>query len=60
MSNRLRILMVVLTVLVCIGADQITKEMVRSHLSRTKSFAVAGGMVKLDYNENKGAEFSFE
>lgn len=60
MTNRLRIFIVAVTILVCVGADQVTKEIVNNHLHGKKAVYLAGGMVKLDYTVNKGAEFSFE
>ncbi len=60
MANRKRILLVLFTILLCIGADQITKDLVKSHLPRTRPLAFAGAALKLDYSENKGAVFAFE
>ncbi|MCE5335024.1 MAG: hypothetical protein LLG06_10605 [Desulfobacteraceae bacterium] len=60
MANRTRIFLVLFTVLICIGVDQISKEFVRSHLPRTRVVLLAGGALRLDYAENKGAVFSFE
>ncbi len=60
MTNRKRIFLVLFTILMCIGADQITKEIAKSRLPRTKPLAFAGTMLKLDYTLNKGAVFVFE
>lgn len=55
-----RILLAVLLVALCIAADQATKEVARSRLPKNKVLSFAGGMLKFDYSENKGAVFSFE
>ena len=60
MTNKKRIFLVLFSLILCIGADQVTKEIARSLLPRTKPLSVAGGVLKLDYTENKGAVFSFE
>ena len=60
MRMRKRIFLVLFTLILCIAADQATKELARSHLPRAKMLSVAGGALKLDYYENKGAVFSFE
>jgi lipoprotein signal peptidase len=60
MTTRKRVFVVLFSLLVCIAADQATKEFARSHLPRTKILSVAGGLLKFDYYENKGAVFSFE
>ncbi len=60
MAHTKRIFLVVFILILSIASDQITKEIARSHLPRTKVYSVAGGMLKLDYTENKGAVFSFE
>ena len=60
MAKRKRIFVVLFTLLLSIGCDQITKDIVKSHLPKTKVLHVAGKMLSLDYHENKGAEFSFE
>ncbi len=46
--------------ILCIGIDQITKEIVGSHLPRTKPLTLARGILRLDYTENKGAVFAPE
>jgi len=60
MKSKKRILLVLFTIILCIGTDQITKEIVRSHLPRTKPLTLVEGMLRLDYIENKGAVFAFE
>ncbi len=60
MANRTRVFLVLFTIVLCVGADQISKEFVKSHLPKTKPMHFASGMLKLDYSENKGGVFSFE
>ncbi len=60
MQMRKRIFLVLFTLLAIIAADQVTKELARSHLPRTRLLSVAGGVLKFDYYENKGAVFTFE
>ena len=60
MTNRKRIFLVLFTIFLCVGADQIAKEIVKSRLPRARPLTFAGTMLKLDYSENKGAVFSFE
>lgn len=52
--------LVLLTVILCVGCDQVAKELARSHLPKTKALSFAGDMVRLDYTENRGAVLSFE
>jgi signal peptidase II len=52
--------LVLLTVLLCVGCDQAAKEIARSHLPKTKALSFAGDMVRFDYTENRGAVLSFE
>ncbi len=60
MNNRKKIILVLFTIIFCIGSDQITKEIVRSHLPGTKPLTLFKGMLRLDYLENKGAVFALE
>jgi len=60
MTKRKRIFVVLFTLLSVIGGDQITKDIVKSQLPKTRVVHVAGSMLSFDYHENKGAEFSFE
>ena len=60
MSARKRVILVLFIIFSCIGGDQITKEIARSHLPHTKVLSFAGDMLRLDYTENKGAVLSFE
>jgi len=60
MKSQKKILLVLFTIILCIGSDQITKEIVRSHLPGTKPLTLVRGMLRLDYIENKGAVFALE
>lgn len=60
MTSRTRIFLVAFTIVLAIGADQISKDIARTHLSKTKAVSVADGALRFDYSENKGAVFSFE
>jgi signal peptidase II len=55
-----RIILVLFTLILCIGSDQITKEIAGSHLPGMKPLALVRGMLRLDYVENKGAVFAPE
>ncbi len=60
MTKRKRALLILLTIFFCIGADQITKCMVKSHLPYNKMFSFAGDTFRLDYHVNEGAVLTFE
>jgi signal peptidase II len=60
MTKRKRMVMVLLTIILCVGCDQVAKEMAKSHLPKTKVLSFAGDVVRLDYTENRGAVLSFE
>jgi lipoprotein signal peptidase len=60
MKSRTRIFLVVLIMVLCIGSDQLTKEIIRSTLPRTKPITLVKGMLSLDYVENKGGVFALE
>lgn len=55
-----RTLIVLATVLVALGLDQISKALVTAYLPRWEVLALIGGVIQLDYHENTGAVFSFE
>ena len=59
-TPRERIMLVILIIMLCVGCDQLTKEIAKSHLPRTKALSVAGDALRLDYTENRGAVLSFE
>jgi signal peptidase II len=52
--------LVLFTIITCVGCDQVTKVIARSSLPRNSVLSFAGDTLRLDYNENKGAVFSFE
>ena len=60
MKSRNRILLAVLIMVLCVGADQLTKEIIRSNLPKTKPLTLVNGMLSLDYVENKGGVFALE
>jgi lipoprotein signal peptidase len=60
MKSQKRIFLVFFIIILCIGADQLTKQIVRSDLPRTKRLTLVKGMLSLDYVENKGGVFAFE
>ena len=53
-------MLVLLTISLCVGSDQFTKELARSHLPKTKTLSFAGDALRLDYAENRGGILSFE
>ncbi len=60
MNSQKRIFFVFFIIILCIGADQLTKQIVRSDLPRTKRLTLVKGMLSLDYVENKGGVFALE
>jgi signal peptidase II len=60
MTRWKRTILVLLTIFLCVISDQITKEIARSHLPKTKTLSFAGDTLRLDYVENRGAILSFE
>jgi signal peptidase II len=60
MTKRRRVVLVLFIILMCVGCDQITKVMAKEHLPRKRVLSFAGDTLRLDYNVNKGAVFSFE
>ena len=56
----MRIFLIFFFIILCIGADRLTKEIVGSDLPRTKPLTLVKGMLSLDYVENKGGVFAFE
>jgi signal peptidase II len=60
MTTRNRIVLVLFVITVCVGIDQITKEIAQSHLPRSKVLSLASDALRLDYTENRGAVLSFE
>ena len=60
MTRRKRFILVLFLIVACVGCDQVTKEIARSHLPKTKTLSYAGDMLRLDYTENRGGVLSFE
>ena len=60
MTRRKRVILALFIILLCVGCDQITKVMAREHLPRKHALSFAGDTLRLDYNVNRGAVFSFE
>lgn len=60
MTRRKRISVVLVTIILCVACDQLTKELAKSHLPKSRSLSLAGDSVRLDYTENRGAVLSFE
>ena len=60
MKTQTRIFLIVLIMVFCIGSDQLTKQIIRSDLPRTKPLTLVKGMLSLDYVENKGGVFALE
>jgi lipoprotein signal peptidase len=60
MKNQKRIFLIFFIIILSIGADRLTKEIVRSDLPRTKPLTLVQGMLSLDYVENKGGVFALE
>lgn len=55
MTKWMRLLSVSLIVVACVGCDQATKAMAKSHLSGTEARTFLDGAVRLQYAENSGA-----
>jgi lipoprotein signal peptidase len=60
MSDRKRVLMVLLILVLGIGLDHASKYLAKSYLPRNRVIALAGTHLKLDYSVNRGGSFSFE
>jgi len=60
MKSQKRIFLIFFIIILCIGVDQLTKEIVRSDLPRTKPLTLVEGILSLDYVENKGGVFALE
>jgi signal peptidase II len=55
MSRSLRVLVVGLLLVICIGCDQSTKLIAEAHLADAEPIDLLGGLVRLTYGENTGA-----
>ncbi|MGC8494694.1 MAG: signal peptidase II [Syntrophobacteraceae bacterium] len=60
MKRAKRIFFAYMIILLCIGADQLTKQIVRTDMPKTKSIVLITGVLKLDYADNRGGVFAFE
>jgi signal peptidase II len=60
MKSQKRIFLIFFMIILSIGADRLTKEIVRSDLPGTKPLTLLKGMLTLDYVENKGGVFTLE
>lgn len=60
MKRHARIVLVLLTMLFCIGFDQATKTLAKWHLPKKKTLSFANDTLRLDYLVNRGAVLSFE
>ncbi len=60
MKRAKRVLFAYMIILLCIGADQLTKQIVRVDMPKTKSIVLITGVLKLDYADNRGGVFAFE
>lgn len=58
MTRRMRILLVLVTVLWCVGCDQTTKAVAKSYLVPAHTVSLAGDTIRLHYTENRGAFLS--
>ena len=55
MTTLKRVLLILLTVVWCVGYDQATKSIAKSHLPKSQMLSFVGDTVRLQYTENKGA-----
>jgi signal peptidase II len=60
MTSGKRTLFIFLIILLCICADQLTKQIVRTDLPKTRPIVLVKGVLKLDYTDNRGGVFIFE
>ncbi len=60
MTKQKRIILALLIIVLSVGCDQITKVIAREDLPEARELAFAGVALRLDYNVNEGAVFSFE
>lgn len=60
MSRNVRLLVVFLTFILAVGADQAAKEFAKTHIPRREAVSVLGGALCLQRYENVGGVFSLE
>jgi signal peptidase II len=53
-----RILLVLITVIACVGCDQTAKAVAERHLKQTRFVSLAGDTLRLHYTENRGGFLS--
>lgn len=58
MPRHLRILLLLVTLLITVGCDQLTKEIAREELAPGETVVLMDGAVRLRYSENHGAFLS--
>lgn len=58
MANVARILILLTTMIVCVGCDQVTKSAARAHLDSGKALSLFHDFVRLQHVENPGAFLS--
>src|SRR5947199_10866070 len=58
MTTLKRVLLILLTVVWCVGCDQATKSIAKSDLPKSQMLSFVGDIVRLQYTENKGAFLS--
>ena len=58
MARFIQIVVVVITLLSCVGCDQATKAVAKEYLPRNEVLSFAGDTFRLQYAENKGAFLS--
>ncbi len=59
MAGRMRIVVIALTLLLCVGCDQATKSVAKEYLPRNHVLSFAHDTFRLHYTENAGAFLSF-
>jgi len=58
MNGWKRIVLVILITTACVGCDQTTKSVARTHLAQARAVSLAGDTLRLQYTENRGAFLS--
>jgi signal peptidase II len=58
MKTSLRVTVILLTMLGCVGCDQVTKSLAREHLPFNQPVSILGDTVRLQLTENPGAFLS--
>lgn len=59
MPKRHRLLVLLFVLFACVGCDQATKAVARTHLSGAPPIVLLNGVIRLQYAENPGAFLSF-